>query len=361
VEFRDLLGRFKCALPLGEAYELNNETARQKLTYRIIHQNGNTYLLSGLKVPDLSAMTFPVVIDPSMTVYSTASDGYLFNSSFTYDTVQTTTEGNVNTSASFLFIGQRKESGFPSLYRIYRGYVLFNTSLLPSNAHLDNATLSLYKKDDYSTTDFDLTIQNGQPTSPHDPLQTGDYNKNHYSGDGGSLNTSEFTTGYNTITLENLSWINTTGTTKFCLRSSNDITAKAPSGNEYVTVHSNEILEPGYLPKLVITYRNQSKIKNHGPTPIKGYLLIQIHSFDAEQIPSWSIENDVVNETSPRTINSSSQLPLDLIFNGLIRASELTHGEGLYRVYAAFRDPEGNILRTDDDVELVSWWDFSKT
>ena len=29
VEFKDTLGQFKCALPLGEAYELNNETARQ--------------------------------------------------------------------------------------------------------------------------------------------------------------------------------------------------------------------------------------------------------------------------------------------------------------------------------------------
>jgi len=73
------------------------------------------------------------------------------------------------------------------------------------------------------------------------------------------------------------------------------------------------------------------------------------------------MENDVINETSPRTINSSNQLPLDLIFNGLIRASDLTHGPGLYRVYAAFRDPEGNILRTDDDLELVAWWEFSKT
>jgi hypothetical protein len=45
----------------------------------------------------------------------------------------------------------------------------------------------------------------------------------------------------------------------------------------------------------------------------------------------------------------------------MIRASELTHGPGLYRVYAAFRDPEGNILRTDDDIELVSWWEFTKT
>ncbi|MBE3121646.1 MAG: M28 family peptidase, partial [Thermoplasmata archaeon] len=48
VDFKDALGQFKCALPLGEAYELNNESMRQKLTYRIIHLNGNTYLLSGL-------------------------------------------------------------------------------------------------------------------------------------------------------------------------------------------------------------------------------------------------------------------------------------------------------------------------
>ena len=49
VDFKDILGQFKCTLPLGEAYELNNESVRQKLTYRIVHLNGNTYLLSGLK------------------------------------------------------------------------------------------------------------------------------------------------------------------------------------------------------------------------------------------------------------------------------------------------------------------------
>ncbi len=48
-----------------------------------------------------------------------------------------------------------------------------------------------------------------------------------------------------------------------------------------------------------------------------------------------------MNETTPRTINSGSQLALDTIFNGKIRASNLQHGTGTYRVYAAFRDPEG--------------------
>jgi hypothetical protein len=59
---------------------------------------------------------------------------------------------------------------------------------------------------------------------------------------------------------------------------------------------------------------------------------------------------------SPRTVNSSSQLALDMIFNGLIRASDLSYGDGTYRVYATFRDPVGNILRTDDGKQMEAWW-----
>jgi hypothetical protein len=30
-------------------------------------------------------------------------------------------------------------------------------------------------------------------------------------------------------------------------------------------------------------------------------------------------------------------------------------------VYAAFRDPEGNVLVTDNDAELVAWYEFEVT
>ena len=352
VDFKDILGQFKCALPLGEAYELNNETARQKLTYRIIHLSGDSYLLSGLKVNKLNTMTFPVVIDPTLTVYSTSNDGHIYKSGSTYSTVQGASTGTINNSGTYITIGQWK-TGFPATYNIYRGFVYFNTSAIPSNAYLDNATLSLYKKDDYSTTDFDITIQNGQPTYPHNPMQTGDYFRNYYSGNGGTLGTSRFTSGYNAITMSNLNWINKTGITKLCLRSSRDISGTAPTGSEYVNVHSSEFL--GMCPpKLVINYRNQSKIKNTGTSDIKGYLLIQVQFYDLGKgiAPHWIVDNDSVNETTQRTINSGSQLALDTIFNGHVRASDLTHGTGTYRVYAAFRDPEGNILRTNDDVDL---------
>ncbi len=358
VEFRDLLGTFKCALPLGEAYELNNESMREKLIYRIVHLNGNTYLLSGLKVADLNAMTFPVVIDPTLTVYSLSSDGNIYNSGSNYNTVRSALSGTVNSTRSYISIGQWK-TGLPATYYIYRGFVFFNTSALPSNAYLDNATLSVYKKDDYSATDFDITIQNGQPTYPHNPMQSSDYNRNYYSGNGGTLNTSGFTSGYNTIKLNDLRWINKTGITQLCLRSSKDISGIAPTGSEYVNVHSNEFL--GMCPpKLVINYRNQSKIKNAGSTDIKGYLLVQIQFYNSTQ-GKWLLDDDTINETTTRTITSGNQLALDTIFNGHVRASDLTHGTGIYRVYTAFRDPAGNILRTNDDVDLETWWQFNKT
>jgi hypothetical protein len=107
-------------------------------------------------------------------------------------------------------------------------------------------------------------------------------------------------------------------------------------------------------------YQNQSKIKNTGSTNIKGYLLIQVQFYNTSQ-GKWLMDNDTVNETSPRTINSGSQLALDTIFNGKIRASDLTHGTGTYRVYTALRDPEGNILKTNAGSELKAWWEFSKT
>jgi PKD repeat protein len=104
----------------------------------------------------------------------------------------------------------------------------------------------------------------------------------------------------------------------------------------------------------------QSKIENTGETNISGYLLMQVQYYDdfSEQ---WVLDTEVENQSTRQVVNISEQLGLDQFFNGEVKAEELTHGAGTYRVYVAFRNPEGNILRTDDDVELVSWWEFTKT
>ena len=141
--------------------------------------------------------------------------------------------------------------------------------------------------------------------------------------------------------------------TKLCLRSSRDISGTAPSGNEYVIVYSKDkvCFNNVYHPKLVIEYRNQSKIKNTGSYNISGYLLIQVQYNDSG---NWTVDDDTVNETT-------QQLALDLIFNGQVSTNDLTNGNGTYRVYAAFRDPDGNILQCDDDTYLVATWEFTVT
>ena len=356
IEFRDALNHFACALPIGTAYEQGNTSAAVPLVYRIIHQGGDTYLLSGLPFSALTAMTFPVVIDPTITVYSLSNDGYLYSSSTTYNTAWTATTGTISSTATTITIGQDKTSG---VYSINRGMLLFNTSTLPSSANVSSATLRLCKYSDNSTTDFIITVQNGQPTYPHDPLQTGDYSKSHYSGNGGGVNTSSFVGGVGgsfNITLTNTSWLQKRGETKLCLRSSRDISGSTPTTHEFVKVYSGNANQQ-YIPKLTIVFQNQSKINNTGLTNISGYLLIQVQFYKSGV--GWILDNDTVHETTPRTIIAGRYLALDTVFNGKIKRNNLKDGNGSYRIYAAFRDPNGNILVGSDHVSLVATWPFS--
>ena len=107
----------------------------------------------------------------------------------------------------------------------------------------------------------------------------------------------------------------------------------------------------------------QSKIKNIGSTYIKGYLLIQVQYYNNSS--TWIVADDTINETTPRSIyiaDGSNQLGLDTIFNGLVNTSNLSsYGNGTYRIYAAFRDPDGNILKCDDETELVATYEFTIT
>lgn len=196
------------------------------------------------------------------TQYSSSSDGYIYVAAggmSGYKDVHDAASGTVVDTSENIYIGQTY-NGMSGVYTIYRGFVFFDTSALPDNAIITEATLSVYGYQDFSTgSDFSLTIQNGQPDYPNDPLKGSDYNYQNYQGDGGSLSTSDYkTTVYNDISLNStgLSWINTTGVTKLCLRSSRDIGENSPTfggPNEYVIVYASE-KGRGYEPKLTITY-----------------------------------------------------------------------------------------------------------
>jgi len=101
----------------------------------------------------------------------------------------------------------------------------------------------------------------------------------------------------------------------------------------------------------------QSKINNVGTTNSKGYLLMQVHYNDSG---TWIVEDDTINETTTRTINSSEHLKLDSIFNDIVNTSvNLSHGPGSYRVYVAFRDPYGNVLQNDDSTYMNASYNFT--
>lgn len=199
-------------------------------------------------------IVYPITIDPDVTFYTSSSDGNTFVNDVVYNTAWAATDADsvADTEVS-LRIGQWTGFGW---FEVLRSGVYFDTSSLPDACNITSSTLGLYGKTDASATDFLMTIQNGQPTYPHDPMVSGDHNKANYSGDGGTFNTSGFnTTGYNSFSLNatGISWISKTGTTKFFIRSSRDISGTQPTGAEYVNVYSYE-QGVGYRPKLVVTY-----------------------------------------------------------------------------------------------------------
>lgn len=205
-----------------------------------------------------------VLIETSRTFYGD-HDGWCYWYGGNYVTVWDFWYGYEVYLLDWFEVGQEHfKSEFAETYSIMRGYVLIDTSLLPDDTTILNATLSLYLYADYSIDDeFNLTIQNGQPTYPHNPITWEDYDRDHYSGNGGSLNTTDMTVSqYNNISLTSsaLSWISKTGYTKLCLRSSKDINCDDPEGSgqtgdhdEYVNIASYYQGED-YAPILYVYY-----------------------------------------------------------------------------------------------------------
>ena len=155
---------------------------------------------------------------------------------------------NPTASESFIessdpLIGQRGPAGD---YLLYRAYLTFNTAIIPTGTIIKNAKLELsFFNLSLVDTDFDIVVQNGQPDYPHYPAVVGDYYFGHYSGDGGSMNTQWILLPdvyYNLpFNANGINWINKEGETKLLLRSSKDIGAVAPTGEErlsVVTAHS---------------------------------------------------------------------------------------------------------------------------
>lgn len=150
---------------------------------------------------------------------------------------------------------------WPYKYYIYRIVLYFQgTTSIPITAPIYYTRLDFKPQFNWAVINFDIVIQNGQPGYPHTPVVPGDYYYDHYSGNGGSINSADlvftpFPYIWNSIILNpiGLSWINVKGgeNTKLCLRSSRDISAIMPNNaddDERIGIQSN----PTYQPRLII-------------------------------------------------------------------------------------------------------------
>ncbi len=103
---------------------------------------------------------------------------------------------------------------------------------------------------------------------------------------------------------------------------------------------------------------SESRIYNTGSSNISGYLSMQVEFYNTTS-EEWEFDTSVIDEKSTRRIiNISEKLALDTIFNPEnVNTSSFSHGNGTYRVYAAFRDPCTNVLHVcDDTVSPPVWW-----
>jgi len=193
-----------------------------------------------------------VTATTSTTFTGQSYDAHVASQGTIYGTVRNATEAGW-LHDDHVSVGQRKSG--PD-YTVSRGAVYFDTSIIPSDATILNATLSMCVFANMNTTTFNITIQNGQPSHPSTPLGLTDFYFDFYSGNGGTNVVTTITDGqYWNITFssEGLTWINIDGVTRLWLVSSKDISNIAPTDAEEVQFHASED-GATFTPKLYVTY-----------------------------------------------------------------------------------------------------------
>ena len=186
-----------------------------------------------------------------LTAYSASSDGRVE----CYHTTYATAYGGANAASDSAnaYIGQTYSGG---TYYLDHMYMNFDTSDIPDDATIDTVTLSLYGRDDQSTTDFTMEIYShdwGDTLTSGDwvtPATAGGLTRVAYKATAGGISTSAYTDFTSDAAF--LSTINKTGLTRLVGISSRFIATTQPSGAERVRFYVSE--DTGKEPKLVVAY-----------------------------------------------------------------------------------------------------------
>jgi len=202
------------------------------------------------------AKATPIIV--TRTFSALTSDGQLLNYGSSYSSKHDSMFGYVAADDVYGLVGQEKVIS----YYIRRQCEFFDTSVL-SGKNLTSATLKLYIEADFSTTDFNMTIQYAIIDAP---LTDMDYWYRWFLGDYGSANTTTISgVGYWNIAFSNLSIIDLDGITTLGLRSSRDINSDVPTGDEAIRFYAAE-QGSAYAPVLSVTYETEGyHYVVHGP------------------------------------------------------------------------------------------------
>jgi hypothetical protein len=194
---------------------------------------------------------------PSYVLYTGSVQNGSFFSGYDYVNKWNSNDATTNESGDSIWIGHVNYSWGATLWR---GIFSFNTTMF-SGQNIISGKLRLYCGQIVkgASRDFSVVIQNGQPLYPHLPFIKSDFNKVHYTGNGGQLNsTSMVIYMFKNITLNptGLSWINHSGITKFCLRLDREIAGNLPKDTyEYFQTENRFVGIDDYRPLLIIEYR----------------------------------------------------------------------------------------------------------
>ena len=105
MEFRDNLGDLKWFLPLEDAYELNNVSNKIPIRFRVTGTGNQRNLFFGVKVSELNALSFPVVLDPTDTSATINGDTFMDSSQATVNLASETYMIISNTPDPYILSG----------------------------------------------------------------------------------------------------------------------------------------------------------------------------------------------------------------------------------------------------------------
>lgn len=262
--------------PAGEIRIKYNQSGSFKLKLGQFKVDDDTELIEPEQFDELAEFGgYPVTISDSATFYpdahpeTTSVDGFVRRgdpafevTGQTWSAITGASTGYAKSDDGTMMGAQYRAAVSSGWWALMRGFALFDTSPLPDGAAKESAILSLYgysKRDDSGTAP-EYNIYSSNPAS-NTALVVGDYSKvgsTAFSAGIGQASIND--AGYNDwdFNASGVAAVDTTGISKFSLRTNKDATVTEPSPKVYMQstwayFYSVE-QGSGYKPKLVVVY-----------------------------------------------------------------------------------------------------------